>query len=631
MKAFYKASIVVVVSLIFVFYGNILKNTSSAPIEHHVIDQLEMTWVDKFDVNISKTNLDELPNWKNYNIKQAQFNKPYGDSSQWIRIKIPKIEVNSMAILFEKIYGYHVVIKYDNKIIYETNRDFNYEIVKVLVPLAHSESDDYLYLGLQSKNRIGIQNQVIVGEYSELEHVYINSSNADYILGSALIFISVVMLCCSFFLNTIHKKSWISLCVLIFSSGIIMITYSPFLYTMYPQYGKLYVALFDMSLYILLPAFTIFFENTFGHGYKSITKKLRQFQVTYFTLCILLMIINEFSNYKIYPVYRIISGNLVGFIMIVQFIILISSVVVYVLQKNKDAIIFLVGFMIFAVLGVGELIWFYFKSGYYDLFLWKWGVLSFMTSLIIILGRQFAENHRRVVEYSKQLEMFNNELQRSEKMEIISELAASVAHEVRNPLQVTRGFLQLVAEKQENSDKVYLNMALDELDRASGIITDFLTFAKPEVGKNTILNILDEFIHIEGILIPMANLQGGNITVNIPRNLYISGNSSKFKQAFVNIIKNSIESLHDEGDIQLWAYENKNRVFIHIKDNGEGMNEAILARLGEPYFSNKTKGTGLGLMVTMRIIEVMGGTIKFKSKVGVGTEVIISFPSIVPT
>src|SRR5690606_12650666 len=108
------------------------------------------------------------------------------------------------------------------------------------------------------------------------------------------------------------------------------------------------------------------------------------------------------------------------------------------------------------------------------------------------------------------------------------ELAASVAHEVRNPLQVTRGFIQLLAEKQQNSDKLYLNMALDELDRASYIITDFLTFAKPEVGKVATLNLLNEFIHIEGILVPMANLQGGRITVNIPDNLLIKGNSSKF-------------------------------------------------------------------------------------------------------
>ncbi|MNI42582.1 Sporulation kinase A [compost metagenome] len=298
----------------------------------------------------------------------------------------------------------------------------------------------------------------------------------------------------------------------------------------------------------------------------------------------------------------------------------------YAIKGDKNAIIFSTGFIIFALLGVGELLYYYLIDRYYSLFLWKWGIACFLSSLIIILGRTFAENHQRIVEYSKQLETFNNELQRAERMEIISELAASVAHEVRNPLQVTRGFIQLLVEKQPASEKVYLNMALEELDRASDIITDYLTFAKPEAGKITNLNVLDEFIHIEGILIPMANMQGGNIFVHIPNDLFIKGNSSKFKQAFINIIKNSIEALNGEGEVQIWAYEENEKVHIHIKDTGEGMDEAVLARLGEPYFSNKTKGTGLGLMVTLRIIEVMDGTIKFSSQKGVGTEVVIQFP-----
>ncbi|MOA12642.1 Sporulation kinase A [compost metagenome] len=69
-------------------------------------------------------------------------------------------------------------------------------------------------------------------------------------------------------------------------------------------------------------------------------------------------------------------------------------------------------------------------------------------------------------------------------------------------------------------------------------------------------------------------------------------------------------------------------VHIHIKDNGEGMDAEVLARLGEPYFTNKTKGTGLGLMVTLRIIEVMEGNVKFASEKGIGTEVIIQFPKV---
>lgn len=77
------------------------------------------------------------------------------------------------------------------------------------------------------------------------------------------------------------------------------------------------------------------------------------------------------------------------------------------------------------------------------------GVLGFAIALIAVLGQRFAQNHRQILIYSKELERFNTELQRSEKMEIISELAASVAHEVRNPLQVTRGFLQLLEKSRE--------------------------------------------------------------------------------------------------------------------------------------------------------------------------------------
>ena len=212
-------------------------------------------------------------------------------------------------------------------------------------------------------------------------------------------------------------------------------------------------------------------------------------------------------------------------------------------------------------------------------------------------------------------------------MEIISELAASVAHEVRNPLQVTRGFLQLLQEKSRDREKEYLRLALEELDRASGIITDFLTFAKPEAEKVSLLNVGYEFRHIEGILIPLANLQGGRMTTDIPQDLYVYGNSSKFKQAFINMIKNSIEALREEGHIQIRAYREDGQVVIRVADNGEGMEPSEVARLGEPYYSNKAKGTGLGLMVTFRIIEVMQGKIEIESKKGAGTVMTVRFPA----
>lgn len=628
MKGFVKGVAVVFVMLLVVFCAYLLENPAERQRSDQIIKNWEILWMDTFNPAMSEGELQARSGWINVDRNSPEPIKPYPNASQWIKISIPQLKYKNSAIFFEKIYGYHIIVKMGGEILYESARNYNYEVNTILLPLKSKDANNTLYIGIKSDKRIGIQKNIKIGEFNQLQNEFFKSNITDFILGSALIFIAAVMLICTFFLNTENLKSWVSLNIVILTSGTIVITYSSFLYSLFGKYGGLYVSLFDLSLFILLPAFTYFFECIFGSGMFSLITKYRKFQVVYSAFCIVLMFADQIADHRFFYIYRFATATVLGVIMIVQFILLVTVSSIYTFRGNTEAIIFSVGFVIFAVLGLGELLMFYFRSEYYDLFLWKWGVVCFLISLIIILGKKFARSHEQVVQYSKQLEMFNNELQRSEKMEIISELAASVAHEVRNPLQVTRGFLQLLAEKQQNSDKVYLNMALEELDRASGIITDFLTFAKPEAGKVTVLNVLDEFIHIEGILIPLANLQGGKISVHIPKNIYVKGNSSKFKQAFINIIKNSIESLRGEGEIQIWAYEEDQKVSIHIKDNGEGMDADVLARLGEPYFSNKTKGTGLGLMVTFRIIEVMQGMISFSSEKGVGTEATIQFPSV---
>lgn len=118
------------------------------------------------------------------------------------------------------------------------------------------------------------------------------------------------------------------------------------------------------------------------------------------------------------------------------------------------------------------------------------------------------------------------------------------------------------------------------------------------------------------------------IELNLQSDLCVIGSSAKFKQAFINIIKNSIEALQDNGLIRVTAWEFGAHVMISVRDNGEGMNGSELARLGEPYYSNKTKGTGLGLMVTFRIIEAMEGTTEFQSEKGKERRLSSSYQSI---
>lgn len=631
MKALVKGFVIFFVFLLIAFCVFLFKGSSNLDADITQIDHWQIAWTDDFDPNMSQEQLENLNGWIDVEAGGDIPEKPTPGMSQWIKIQLPELTEHSQVILIDTIYASHTIVKIDGVQVYDLKRQFNYTINSVLIPISADNSGQEVYIGVSSETeRIGLFAPIKIGDDQVLMKGFVRNNMTDLILGSTLIFIAAIMMFCSIFLKYVNMPMWFSLCAVIFSSGLLVLTYSSFVFWLfdYKTAGRLLLVLFDLSLFTLLPSITYFFEKIFGSGHRALIRRLRKFLVAYSILCLFILIVNELSDNRFYAVYSLVTIQIVGYIMIAQFIILAYNSTVNLMKGNKEAVIFFVGFLIFALFCVGDLFWYYYNDGYYKLFLWKLGVIGFLTSLIIILGRRFATNHEQVVEYSKQLEMFNNELQRSEKMEIISELAASVAHEVRNPLQVTRGFLQLLVEKQQHSDKVYLSMALEELDRASAIITDFLTFAKPEGGKVTALNVLDEFIHIEGILIPLANLQGGKMTVHIPKNLYVRGNSSKFKQAFINIIKNSIEALRGEGDIQVWGYEEDGYVVIHIKDNGEGMDEEVLARLGEPYFSNKTKGTGLGLMVTFRIIEVMDGEIHFTSKKGAGTEVVIRFPSI---
>ncbi|OAB39094.1 histidine kinase [Paenibacillus macquariensis subsp. defensor] len=580
------------------------------------------------EVTKNMSGIPPLGTWTWCDSNQVIADTDHQSDTVWLKFRLPPIDSSDSAILIDKIYAKDISIFLDNEKIYENNRSHTYDANRILLPVKLQDAGKELVMRVHSeRGRLGMAEQIIVGNYHTLLNMFVKDNLIDIIFGSSIIFIAVVMFICTFFLRREQMSDWLSLAIVLISIGTLIITYSPYLYTHYGAYGEVYTTLFDIALLTFFPGLTYIFETMIGKGYRGFISKFRKFQMMYSLLCLAVMVINMLLNNSLYSVYYVVSVTILGVLIIIQGVILLVHAAYYAIKGNKDAIIMATGFAIFSSVVIAEFIWFYSQHGNYEIFLWKWGVIGFVIALIVLLGRKFALNHRRVVEYSKELERFNNELQRSEKMDIISELAASVAHEVRNPLQVTRGFLQLLEEKSQEKEKGYLQLALEELDRASNIITDFLTFAKPGLEQITLLDISEEFKHVEGILLPLANFEGGTVYTNIPPGLMIHGNSSKFKQALINMIKNSIEALVQEGHIRIWAYQEEGQVVVHIRDNGEGMDPEEIRRLGEPYYSKKTKGTGLGLMVTFRIIEAMEGNVIFNSEKGVGTEAIIRFPA----
>ncbi|MBT2662399.1 HAMP domain-containing protein [Bacillus sp. ISL-45] len=213
------------------------------------------------------------------------------------------------------------------------------------------------------------------------------------------------------------------------------------------------------------------------------------------------------------------------------------------------------------------------------------------------------------------------ELQRAEKMNAIGQLAASVAHEIRNPMTVVKGFLQIFLSKDmTEEDHMYLKLMIEELNRAETIINDYLSLAKPDVGR---LEIIDGSEMTEQVMDLMSSyaMMSKNISMHteIKDQVKIRGNKSELKQVLINILKNGIEAMGDGGRLSVTLEKQGDFGVFIIKDTGIGMTAEELSRLGTAFYSLKERGTGMGLMVCYQIVERMKGQIKVSSKKGEGT------------
>ncbi|ESU70403.1 sensor histidine kinase, partial [Geobacillus thermopakistaniensis] len=220
------------------------------------------------------------------------------------------------------------------------------------------------------------------------------------------------------------------------------------------------------------------------------------------------------------------------------------------------------------------------------------------------------------------------ELMKMEKMQIVSQMAASISHEIRNPLTVVKGFIQLLQTGRlpRETEERYIRIALEELERAEAIIRDYLTFAKPAPKETEPIDVATQLQKVLQMITPMAHMHSIHVSSSLEHGVVI-GNVQYFQQCFLNLLKNSIEAMPNGGTLHVAAENRGASVVITISDNGVGMTKEQVRRFGEPYFSTKEKGTGLGAMVAVKIIEQMGGTWTIESAVQKGTTLTITLPA----
>jgi len=216
---------------------------------------------------------------------------------------------------------------------------------------------------------------------------------------------------------------------------------------------------------------------------------------------------------------------------------------------------------------------------------------------------------------------------KNEKLSAIGQLAASIAHEIRNPLTTIQGFLSLNHRKGLLPDN-HMELVMKEIEQMDIIVGQFLVLSKPQVGHF-------QDVHIQGLISDILTTMqsSGTLTcITIETNYEkelppIQGIASNLKQVFVNLFKNSAEAMPNGGKLNVELFDSKDRFMtIKIIDTGFGIADDNIQHLFEPFYTSKSDGNGLGLIVSQQIITNHKGTLTFESKMNVGTTAIIKLP-----
>jgi two-component system, sporulation sensor kinase E len=220
------------------------------------------------------------------------------------------------------------------------------------------------------------------------------------------------------------------------------------------------------------------------------------------------------------------------------------------------------------------------------------------------------------------------QLRKSDRLNVIGELAAGIAHEIRNPMTALKGFIQLLEGSIKAEHSMYYQVITSELARMDSIINEFLILAKPQVirfQEKNVNQIMKETVELLNAQALLYNVQFiTNYDDNLPL-LFCEPN--QLKKVFINIIKNAIEVMPDGGIISIIIKRiEHNQIYISIQDEGMGIPQDKIKKLGEPFYTTKESGTGLGLMVSYQIIEEHKGTIQIESEEGKGTTFHLTLP-----
>jgi PAS domain S-box-containing protein len=220
-----------------------------------------------------------------------------------------------------------------------------------------------------------------------------------------------------------------------------------------------------------------------------------------------------------------------------------------------------------------------------------------------------------VEDITRRIEL-EKEMLRLDRLNLVGEMAASIAHEIRNPMTTVKGFLQLFKRKEKFSEEhAHFDLMIDELDRTNSIITEFLSLAKNRIVDLKLLNLNLLIRSLFPLLQADALLREMNIELMLDEIPEILLDEKEIRQLLINLVRNGFEAMSPGGKMSIRTYLDKNELVLDVKDNGQGIPPEILDKLGTPFFTTKENGSGLGLAICYSIanrhnakLEVDSGT-----------------------
>ena len=276
------------------------------------------------------------------------------------------------------------------------------------------------------------------------------------------------------------------------------------------------------------------------------------------------------------------------------------------------------------------------KTFFFALYIYYYSInisFSFLFNRVFILMIVFyscASIYNILLVKGEDIVKINNSIKSLEKEKTLRDSLFKLTHEVKNPIAVCKGYLDMLNLNDYNTSKKYIGIVKNEIERTLIIMDDFLEYSKISIDKNIMdINYLLEDTLSSMMLIFKKNRVDVDINVSDDE-IFIYGDYNRLKQVVINVLKNSIEAGKEKDNFKISVFGElkKNKYRILISDNGSGMTKEELDNLGTPFYTTKKNGTGLGVLLSREIVELHGGEIIYSSTKDEGTDVEIIIPCI---